>query len=108
MTVDKLLENENFSPICICDKSREIDGAYCGDLLSWVMGRAKENNAFVTIMTNINVLAVASLIDFSAVIICEDAELSQEFIETAKTKDINIVKSKLPSFETCALLSRII
>ena len=72
------------------------------------MGRAKENNAFVTIMTNINVLAVAALIDFSAVIICEDAELSQEFIETAKSKDINIVKSKLPSFETCALLSRII
>ena len=31
---------------------REIDGVYVGDLLSWVMGRAQSDNAWVTIMSN--------------------------------------------------------
>lgn len=104
MTVDSLVKNENFSAVVICDKDREIDGAYCGDLLSWVMGRAQEDNAFITIMTNVNVVAVASLINVSVVIVCENAELSDEFIKAAQSKEINVIKSALPSFETCALV----
>ncbi len=108
MTVEGLLGNENFSSVVVCDEQREIKGAYCGDLLSWVMGRAEEDNAFVTIMTNVNVIAVASLINVSVVIVCENAELSDEFINAAKSKDVNVIKSALPSFETCALLSGLI
>ena len=32
-----------------CGEERQIEGAYCGDLLSMVMGRAKENDAFVSV-----------------------------------------------------------
>lgn len=108
MTVEALLNNENFSPVVVENGNREIIGAYCGDLLSWVMGKAEEDNAFITIMTNVNVIAVASLINVSVVIVCENAELSDEFINAAKSKEVNIIKSSLPSFETCALLSGLI
>ena len=108
MTVDGILNNENFSPIVISDGSREIKGAYCGDLLSWVMGRAEEDNAFITIMTNVNVLAVASLINVSVVIFCEDVALDDEIINAAKEKEINLVKTALPSYEACVLLSKLI
>ena len=108
MTVDGLLKNESFSPVVVCDGAREIKGAYCGDLLSWVMGRAEEDNAFITIMTNVNVIAVASLINVSVVIICENAELSDDIINAAKQKEINIIKSAMPSFETCALIAGLI
>ena len=108
MTVENLIKNENFTPLVISDPSREIDGVYCGDLLSWVMGRAQEDNAFVTIMTNINVIAVASLINVSVVIVCENAELSDEIINAAKMKEVNLIKSSLPSYETCVLLSGLI
>ena len=37
---------------------REIDGCYCGDLLSWVMGRAQSGDAWITIMSNANIVAV--------------------------------------------------
>ena len=46
--------------ICMPDPEREIEGGYCGDLLSWVMGRADSGSAWVTIMSNINIVAVAS------------------------------------------------
>ena len=46
-----------------CGEERQIEGAYCGDLLSMVMGRAKENDAFVTVMANVNTIAVAVLAD---------------------------------------------
>ncbi len=108
MTVNALLNNENFIPVVLTDGDREINGAYCGDLLSWVMGKAEEDNAFVTIMTNVNVLAVASLINMSVVIVCENAELSDEFISAAKDKQINVIKSSLPSYETCVALSKLI
>lgn len=108
MTVENLLKNENFSPVVVADETREIVGAYCGDLLSWVMGKAEEDNAFITIMTNVNVIAVASLINVSVVIVCENAEMSDDIINAAKSKGINLIKSKLPSFETCSLLSGLI
>ena len=108
MTVENLLKNENFSPVVVADETREIVGAYCGDLLSWVMGKAEEDNAFITIMTNVNVIAVASLINVSVVIVCENAQMSDDIINAAKSKGINLIKSKLPSFETCSLLSGLI
>ncbi len=108
LTVKAILENDIFKPVVLVDETREIKGAYCGDLLSWVMGRAEEDNAFVTIMTNVNVLAVASLINMSVVIVCENAELSDEFLSAAEDKGINVVKSSLPSYETCVALSKII
>jgi len=108
LTVKAILENDNFTPVVIADETREIEGAYCGDLLSWVMGKAEENNALVTIMTNVNVLAVASLINMSVVIVCENAQLSEEFVAGAKDKGINVLKSSLPAFETCVALSKMI
>ena len=108
LTVKAILEKDIFTPVVIADDTREIQGAYCGDLLSWVMGKADEDNAFVTIMTNVNVLAVASLINMSVVIVCENAELSDEFISAAREKEINVIKSSMPSYETCVALSKLI
>ncbi len=108
MTVKELLELEKFEAVNIADDSRKIIGGYCGDLLSWVMGRAEENNVFVTIMVNVNVIAVASLINVSCVVICENAELSDELITAAKQKGINLIRTPLASFEACAYLSNLI
>ena len=39
------------------DTTREVKGCYCGDLLSWVMGRAKADDAWLTVMGNVNAIA---------------------------------------------------
>ena len=57
---------------------REIQGGYCSDLLSDVMGRAKEGQAWVTLQTHKNVMAIASLKDLSAVIIVKSLKPVQD------------------------------
>ena len=105
MTVNELMTACGFEAICLPDPDREVSGAYVGDLLSWVMGRAQENNAWVTIMSNINVIAVASLSDVACVILAEGVTLDDELKATAEQKEINVLKTELPAFETAQLLS---
>ncbi len=104
MTVKELCEKCGFEEICIPEPEREVNGAYMGDLLSWVMGRAGFDNAWITIMSNINVIAVASLSDVSCVILTEGVTLDEEVKKTALEKGINVLKSPLPSFETASAL----
>ena len=83
---------------------REIKGVYIGDLLSWVMGRAKADDAWITIMSNINIAAVASLADVACVILAEGVTLDSSVTETAKAKGVNILSSEKPAYETAMLL----
>ena len=105
MTVRELSQQYSFDIICMPDGDREIHGCYIGDLLSWVMGRAREDNAWITIMSNINVVAVASLSDVACVILAEGVTLDEEIRKTAEQKDINVLCSKEPIFETAKLIS---
>ena len=63
MTVKGIAEKLGLTPVSVADDAREVQGGYAGDLLSWVMGRVPEGAAWVTIMTNVNVVAVAVLRD---------------------------------------------
>ncbi len=100
MTVKQLCESCGFTPVCLPEPDREVAGAYMGDLLSWVMGRAQENNAWITIMSNINVAAVASLADVACVILTEDVSLEDDVLKVCNQKGVNVLSSSLSSFET--------
>lgn len=107
MKVKELLDH-GFESISLPDGEREIDGVYIGDLLSWVMGRAQMDNAWITIMTNVNVIAVASLADTSCVILAEGVEMPEDLVETALQKDVNILSSSQPIYETAVKLAGLI
>ena len=108
MTVNELSLVEGFSVVAMPDGEREIKGVYIGDLLSWVMGRAKADDAWITIMSNVNIIAVASLADVACVILSEGVVLDADVIETAKQKEINILYSAKPSYETAVVVSELI
>jgi hypothetical protein len=107
MQVEELLEH-GFEALSLPDGGREIDGVYIGDLLSWVMGRAQMDNAWITIMNNVNVIAVATLADTSCVILAEDVEMPEELVETAREKGVNVLRSSQPIFETAVKLAGLI
>ena len=106
MKVKDLAGIDGFSAAVLCDGEREIGGVYIGDLLSWVMGRASMDDAWITIMSNINILAVASLADTSCIIIAEGVSLEEEVLKTAKEKNINIIYSENPIYETAVCLNK--
>ncbi len=106
MKVNDLLTMEGFTCGVIPDPEREIEGVYIGDLLSWVMGKAKSGDAWITIMSNVNILAVASLCDCACVILSENVTLDSETLETARAKDINVIYTSKSSFEVGVLLNQ--
>ncbi|MBE6804912.1 MAG: hypothetical protein E7526_00080 [Ruminococcaceae bacterium] len=107
MTVSELSKNNSLTALCMPDGDRVIKGAYIGDLLSWVMGRAKADNAWITIMSNSNTVAVASLADVSCVILAEGVTLEDSVIETAKQNNINILSTNLTAYEAAVMLSKL-
>ena len=104
MTVRELIEKTGYEPLLLSDGDREITGGYAGDLLSWVMGRASADEAWITIMSNINVVAVASLADTSCVLFAEGVVPDDNVIQTATEKGINLLVSDKSAYELAVLL----
>ena len=104
MTVNELAQVQGFKTVTLPDGEREINGVYIGDLLSWVMGRAKADDAWITIMSNINIVAVASLADVACIILAEGVELDSAVKDTATAKGINILTADMPAYETAMAL----
>ena len=102
MTVRELSEALGCTFINMPDGDREVTGGYCGDLLSWVMGRAESGDAWVTIMSNINVIAVSVLADVACVVLAEGVELDSDALNKAKSEGINVISSDMNSFALSA------
>lgn len=83
----------------------EYDGVYAGDLLSRAMSHVKQDNLWITIMSNTNVIAVASLTECAAVILAEDVELIPEALDAAVEHGITVLSSSMPVYEICASIS---
>ncbi len=108
MTVEELSKKGEFEAVTLPDPERDIDGCYCGDLLSWVMGRAKSSQAWITIMSNINIVAVATLCDVSCIILSEGVALDGDVKNVAEAKGVNVLKTPLPTYEAAKLLGGLI
>ena len=95
MTVRQLAKVLNATIIAESDLNKEVTGGYAGDLLSFVMGRAMPNCAWYTIMTNINVCAVATLTDCAVVVLCEGVEPDAMLVSQANLRGVNIIATQL-------------
>ena len=108
MTVKELSEHQAFEIITMPQPEREIKNVYIGDLLSWVMGKAQEDDGWITIMNNVNVIAVASLSDTACVILSEGVTLSEDIKSTAEKKGVNVLTTEKSTYEAAVILSGLI
>ena len=108
MTVEQLANTDGFEPIVISDKEREILGGYVGDLLSWVMGRAKEGDAWITIMSNANTVAVCTLADPACIVLAEGVEPEPDMLRRAKEQGVNVIATKLDSFSASVRIAALL
>ncbi len=100
MTVKQLAETLGLEVISLGDEpEREITGGYVGDLLSWVMGRAKSGDAWITIMSNVNVAAVAELADVACVILAENVAPDEPLKNKLGTISAAVFRSPMGSHE---------
>jgi hypothetical protein len=80
-------------------KEREIKKFYIGDLLSWVMGNADGDCCWLTIMSNVNVAAVATLTDCSCVVLCEGVQPDPQLKQKMQKQGIYLLGTNLTMYE---------
>ncbi len=105
MKISELAERLGLEILTLPSPDTEVSGCYTCDLLSWVMGRAGEGQVWITIMTNINVVAVAHLVGVSAIVLAEDAPVASDVVKKAEQEGINVLRSRMTAFELSAALS---
>lgn len=85
---------------------RPVTGIFAGDLLSWAMGRAKEGDAWFTVMGNVNAVAVASLADCACLVLCHGAALDETARRRAEENEVQVFATSLPEFEAGLALAK--
>lgn len=77
----------------------EASGCYIGDLLSLAMARVDKNNVWITIQTNINIIAVASLAEAGCIILAEGLAPDENAAKKADLEGIPVLSSEKSAYE---------
>ena len=64
----------------------EVEHGYVSDLLSDVIGNARENSVWITVQRHVNVLGVAKLKNIVAIITPRGLKIDEELIERARAE----------------------
>jgi hypothetical protein len=76
----------------------ELSGAYTSDLLSDVMANARDGGALITIQAHKNTVAVATLVNISLIILCNNRPIQDDMLEAAKDEGIAVIRTKENQF----------
>ncbi|MBO5364464.1 MAG: hypothetical protein J6A56_03255 [Clostridia bacterium] len=97
MNVSELKEKLGLTQVAGTDAG-EVSGCYIGDLMSLAMARLEEGNVWITIQTNLNVVAVAALKEAGCVILADGAEPDADAKAKAEAEGIPILVSKKSAY----------
>lgn len=108
MNVSEVAKQLNLICHVTGEEGREVKNGYVGDLLSWIIGRAKADSAWITIMSNPNVAAVALLADTSMIILAENVMPDDGLLAKAKQHQIGLYTASEGSYEIAYKLHELI
>ncbi|MDF9409078.1 hypothetical protein L7E55_12025 [Pelotomaculum isophthalicicum JI] len=100
--IQKVLKATCFTHHCLDDKN--ADTACGADLLSDVLAHSKEKTVLLTGLINPQVIRTAEIIDLIGVIFIRGKVPSQEIVDLAEAKDIPLLCTVYPMYESCGLL----
>lgn len=106
MKIASILQSEYRLATRAGSDQSEYSGLYAGDLLSVVMKSARPQNVLVTVMANMNAVAVASLIDLPAIIFCEGCKATPEMIQRAERESIALIETPRKAVDVIVDLDR--
>jgi len=108
MDIKELKEKLDLTLVCGDDLERKITGCYCGDLLSWVMSRAREGDVWLTVMGNVNSIGVAVLADVACIVLTENAAFDDDALKRADQNGVVVLRTPKNTYQTAAEISRLI
>ena len=87
---------------------KEDSGGYVSDLLSDVMGHSKEGELWVTLQSHMNVVAIASLKELSAIVLVKGIVPGADVIRKAIEEGIPLLGTDSGTFDTAGKLFKIL
>ena len=108
MTVNDLKNITEFKLLAEGDMNKEITRPFCCDLLSVAMSKAPAGACWVTVVSNLNTLAVASLTDCSCVVIAGGVAVGEDVKAKAESEGISLFTCDEPVFETALMVHNLL
>ena len=109
MTISELIEMSKFQIINQGEElSRVVTKPFCCDLLSIAMSKLPAGGAWVTVMCNMNTLAVATLTEASCVILAEGMQLDEPAQAKARSEGVTVFSTPMPIFEAAAYVQQLL
>ena len=81
-----------------------INNGYVSDMLSDVMGTAKEGQVWITIMRHMNTVAVASMTNIPCVLFAKGVKPDASVIERAIQEEVCLAVSEMQVFDLAGIL----
>lgn len=100
MTLEEIITKLNLN---VLTESKDFEhitpsGGYTADLLSCVMAGAKRRAIWVTLQAHLNIVAIAALLDLSAIIITEGAMPDVDTIAKANEEGVILLSTNRSTF----------
>lgn len=101
MTLDEIIKELDLTILTSGEELRQITPThgYVSDLLSCVMTGAGKGSIWVTLQSHVNIVAVAALLELTAIIITEGATPDEATITKANHEGVLILATPKRSFE---------
>lgn len=105
MILKEIVEKLNLKVFCGEEfLEREVNGAYVSDLLSDVMGGSSEGQIWITLQSHLNVVAIGSLKELSAILLVKDIVPEPNVVSKALEEEIPILGTLESTFEIAGKL----
>ena len=106
MTFQELTAKLN-ATVVVDNPEADIAYAYCGDLLSDVMGHCGDQSVLITIQNHLNAIAVCTLAGIEAVVICNNRQVPDDMKAAAEREGVGIVTTPLSAFAAAQALAEL-
>ena len=105
MKILEIAKELNLNAVCSDSvDADDVTGGYSSDLMSDVLGKAKKGNVWVTNQKHLNVVAVASLLGLSGVIMAGGVQPDENAVEKAAEEKVPLFTTDMPAFEVIGRL----
>ena len=108
MKLNEFIEKCGFTLVNEGAEDIELTKVYCCGLLSFAMSRNPSGSVWVTVMGNVNTVAVAVLTEGGCIVVAEGAEIDETALEKATQQGVAILKTDMPVFEAALASHKLI
>ena len=108
MTANELAEKLGLERLTGPADGKAVQGCYVCDLLSLCMSKVQEGDVWITVQTNINIVAIAVLTELSCIVVAENMQVADDVLAKADEEGIMIFRSGKSAYELAAAVSKLL